>query len=115
MERRRTARRGNGLGIEAAPDPAGPGVIDRVEPGRMPDGHAAEVGTVGIWVADTRHDGEAPGLENPASTLHRGMKANPLGDGDEPIDRQRSAWRFRAYPSSLNGTTVLIPSLPPSS
>ena len=54
----------------------------------MPDGHASEVGAVGIGIADTRHNGEAPGLEHPASTLHRGMKANPLGDGDEPFHRQ---------------------------
>ena len=114
--RGRGAVAGRRAAVEAAADPAQPVVVPLVEPGRLPDLAAAEVRAVRVGIA--RPPARSPAGPIPAACPRPASTGAGRSRALILISRfsgSRSALRYLAYPSSLKGTTVLMPSLPPSS
>src|SRR5205823_6160156 len=60
----------------------------RFQAGGLPDGHALEMGAVGVGIADTLDDRQAAGLEQPGGISHRGVEADMVVDLEKLIGRQ---------------------------
>src|SRR5262249_39986736 len=78
----------SGISIESGAEPAVAGVVFRIEPRCLPQGHAAVVRTAGVRIADTLYDGQPSTLEEFHGVPKRGMQSGPVIDLEQPILRQ---------------------------
>ena len=71
--------------VEAAADPAQPGVVALVEPGRLPDRHAAEVRAARVRIPDARNDRQPARFQQLPRVAHRRVQADLAVDLDQPL------------------------------